>query len=762
MYTPKPIDTSKVKLSKELTKLKELISENIHEVWAEQRISEGWTLGPARDDVKKTTPCLIPYDELPDIEKAYDRNTAFETLKTIIALGYKIVDPAHQAKEIVPADEEELEPILIQLRQPSLKLATLTRIWESHNPELWATSSEVYRLLGKHLINVGAPFLAYDVLSEGCDAWPKDVKLQQTRAQALIKSGSIESANLIYRSLYYEGHTDGDTLGGLAKTHKELWQQATDPGEKQQQLESAYRVYKQSYELNMDWYTGINAATMAVFMGEKEISDQIAEKCLELCLADYEQQKKDPGSDLYWTLATIGEVFLIKCNLKEAEKWYAEAVAHGKNRFPYLSSTRSNARLLLEYHINDRHHFDHIFRIPPVAVFTGHIIDRPGRSLPRFPPEIADKVKEEIKARLKKLNIRFGYSSASCGSDILFLEALMELNGEAVIVLPYDRKRFKMDRVDIVPDMSWGDRFDRVMDAAAEITAVSEQRMEGGTTSFTYANLLLHGMAGIKADKLDTDLVPMAVWNEEETGSPGGTYDLVRHWQQLGYNIEIINPVRILTGKAEPKETAKAKPVKTIKEAKAELDGAASVEAADLTAQIKAMLFADAVNFSKLKEEQIPRFLKYFMGTIADLIKVSPHAPLMKNTWGDGLFFVFSNVQDAGLFALDLADKVSGTRWADKGLPPGLNLRVALHAGPVYECIDPVTGKLNYTGTHVSKTARIEPITPPGQVYASQSFVALALANNTRDFVSDYVGQVSLAKGYGVFPMYHVRRNTKK
>jgi class 3 adenylate cyclase len=170
-----------------------------------------------------------------------------------------------------------------------------------------------------------------------------------------------------------------------------------------------------------------------------------------------------------------------------------------------------------------------------------------------------------------------------------------------------------------------------------------------------------------------------------------------------------------------------------------------------------AMLFADAVNFSKLTEPQIPRFLKYFLGAIGNLMAISDHAPLIKNTWGDGLYFVFADVRDAGLFALELCQLMVDTDWSRKGLPKAINLRIALHAGPVYSCVDPVTGQQSYTGTHVSRAARIEPITPPGQVYSSQAFAAIAAAQGINEFTCDYVGQTPLAKGYGTFATYHVR-----
>ena len=90
MYIPKPIDTSDVQLNEELLALTEKLAQNTHEVWAAGRISEGWSYGEKRDDIKKETPCLIPYEQLSESEKEYDRNTAMETIKLIFKLGYKI------------------------------------------------------------------------------------------------------------------------------------------------------------------------------------------------------------------------------------------------------------------------------------------------------------------------------------------------------------------------------------------------------------------------------------------------------------------------------------------------------------------------------------------------------------------------------------------------------------------------------------------------------------------------------------------------
>ena len=92
MYTPTPIDTTDITLSPDLLDLTEKIAANVHDVWAAARISEGWKYGKERNDQQKLHPCLVPYNDLTESEKQYDRNTAMETLKVIGKLGFRITD----------------------------------------------------------------------------------------------------------------------------------------------------------------------------------------------------------------------------------------------------------------------------------------------------------------------------------------------------------------------------------------------------------------------------------------------------------------------------------------------------------------------------------------------------------------------------------------------------------------------------------------------------------------------------------------------
>lgn len=90
-YIPQPIDTSDISLPEGMETLVEQMAKNVHEVWADNRMKQGWTYGEQRNDALKQHPCLVPYEELPDDEKTYDRDTAVSTLKLICKLGYKIL-----------------------------------------------------------------------------------------------------------------------------------------------------------------------------------------------------------------------------------------------------------------------------------------------------------------------------------------------------------------------------------------------------------------------------------------------------------------------------------------------------------------------------------------------------------------------------------------------------------------------------------------------------------------------------------------------
>jgi class 3 adenylate cyclase len=178
-----------------------------------------------------------------------------------------------------------------------------------------------------------------------------------------------------------------------------------------------------------------------------------------------------------------------------------------------------------------------------------------------------------------------------------------------------------------------------------------------------------------------------------------------------------------------------------------------------VTSEIQAMIFADVKHFSQLTEEQIPGFLTSFIGPLSEMVRDTFPPPLFQNTWGDGFFFVFSSIGGAGRFALRLQDCVAKIDRVAVNLPPDLILRIALHAGPVFRFHDQLIDRDNFMGSHVNRAARIEPVTPEGRIYATDSFAALATLYAPGQFRFTYAGKIPLAKNFGRFSLYDVTGN---
>lgn len=758
-YRPTGVDTSGIALEREFAALEEELARNAHDNWARLRIAEGWKFGPERNDSRREHPNLVPFDQLPESEKEYDRQTAVQTIRALIAKGYTIQPGASAAAspEAVARESGQRPADASRLLGTTAKadLALSLALWRTRDAAMWASEPETYRSLGERILKLGEPLVAYDVIAEGMKIFPRDLRLRQLIALALARSGAAGSANAVLSALYEDGHRDEETIGLLARTHKDLANEPTNANESSQQLRRAYELYGLAYRSTGGYWSAINAATLAVVLGDRQAATSLARDVQRLCRSKLAQAEAG-STERYWLLSTLGEAALLLEDRPAAKDWYGQALAEGDGSWGNLEATRHSARLLLQHLGGEPDWLERVFRFPNVVVFAGHMIDRSERGAPRFPPEIEHAVKNAIRERVEKLHCGFGYASAACGADILFHEVMRERKAESHVVLPYEKEQFVKDSVDTVLGGNWRERFDNVLARAVDVQETSKQ-CKTNSVSYEFANRFLHGVATIRAQQLETKLVPMAVWNGEAGDGVSGTAGTVERWRKLGLPVEIIDLKEILH--RECKDLARCTSATDLPSAIESVPASAAKSASGAGSQIVALLFADAEGFGKLTDEEVPRFVEHFLGLVAGLTSRLAHRPLSKNTWGDGLYFVFSSLLDAGKFALDLRDSVRATDWPAKGLPK-LHIRIGLHAGPVHSCIDPVTEQMNYIGAHVSRAARIEPITPSDQVYASQAFSALAAEQNIGAFRCDYVGQTSLAKQYGTFPTYVVLRRS--
>jgi hypothetical protein len=191
------------------------------------------------DDTREEHPGPVQHKKPSDPE--HSSATTLEMIQTLAALGYRIEPPSvADAKDGV---DEDVAAILSRLeRGPSgtLDLAALLAVWRAHDPQVWRQRPAIYAVLAEHILKVGEPLVAHDVLTEGLEYAPRDVRLRQLQALALSRSGAVGRANKVLGELVAAGHADEETLGLLARTHKDLWARATGETEREHHLSKAY------------------------------------------------------------------------------------------------------------------------------------------------------------------------------------------------------------------------------------------------------------------------------------------------------------------------------------------------------------------------------------------------------------------------------------------------------------------------------------------------------------------------------------------
>ncbi len=608
----------------------------------------------------------------------------------------------------------------------------------------------------ERLLQAGEPLMAYNAVQQGLSLYPNLIRLRQLEGLSLARSGALRRANKVLRRLYDEGVADGETLGILARTHKDLGLAALRAEVRERHLAAAFRIYDFAYRNAMEsgraadaYYNGVNAAALALLRGQPDRARAIALEVQELCSALAEADPAAPED--YWLRATLAESGLILGDIEAAGREYAAAARIAGRRYGDLSRTRQQARLILEALGQDTGWLEAALAIPPVLLFSGHMMDKADRAQPRFPAELEAEVAARIRAVVDSFKPAAAYGSAACGADILCLEAVADAGGELHIVLPFPAEDFR--RVCVAfPGPDWGQRFDRLLQTAASVHVISDHFATGSESTFEYANLVLTGLGKLRARMLETSAAGLAVWDGHPGDGPVGTASMIRTWERHHVATTVVSMPASPAGQGALVEAAPAED-----ESPRVPPPPRSAPRPGFTHEMKAMLFADAVGYSKLTEDQIPAFIEQFLGDIARLRLDSPDGPIHVETAGDGLYMVFEQVGAAGRFALELSRIIGGRDWRDAGLPPSMGIRIALHCGPVFCTRDPITGNPMYTGPHTSRTARIEPITPVGQVYASGAFAAVATATDVRDLRFSYIGRAQLAKKHGSLALYHVR-----
>jgi class 3 adenylate cyclase len=621
----------------------------------------------------------------------------------------------------------------------------------------FSKESSVYTRLAKAATQLGENLIALEIASEGSKGlehafrqkFPEVVAAQQIdlareQAIALSRLGSIREAQKILRDLLAVRADDDKSLSALGRTYKDL---AKFPGPARQKfLERARGYYLQAYAVNGEYYPAINACTLSLWLNDRVAARRLAAEVKDLCL-----QSLAANPDDYWALASIAEAELVLSAdageiTRKTFEYYEKysQLMHQKRGWGDLSSTSEQAKRICESLDWDFSPLKKIFRVPEVIIFSGHMVDAPGRRVPRFPVQYVDAVAEQIRLTLDSVGAQIGISSAACGSDLLFIEAMLARDADIQVVLPWRKEEFKQTSV-LAGGDEWARRFDRALEEATSVTFLSQQGAPSGNLGYVYCNDCMNGMALFRSEKLGSDVRPLAVWDGRRGDGLGGTSSFMDFWSSKGHAVEVIDLEKITAAKPQSEKLASIS------------FGEITVSEGQQT--IKTLLFADVVGYSKIPEDQIKHFAPEFLGMISLLISEPPR-PVLTNTWGDAIYFVFDEPVSAGNVALRLLERLKQGSWR-RDLTAPLNLRISLHTGPVILCLDPVIRQISFTGSHVSHAARIEPIVREGEVWATEAFVSYAMIGSEgrtkrRRFGFDYLGQIDFAKGYGRYPLFRL------
>jgi Adenylate and Guanylate cyclase catalytic domain len=592
----------------------------------------------------------------------------------------------------------------------------------------------------------GELFRAYDLAIQGLVEHPDVLALSHRAVLCLASTGATRQAAAKFAAL---GLDDAAAAAPNRRLRMDIAslkaRLAKDDGlgckgeERRTRLRRAAGLYQavfveEAAAANAEaYYPGINAASLFLLAGDREAATVLADAVLRQLIA------LPPECCGYYECVSEMEALLVLGRLDEARQRTRAArqvlAASRAIGWRELASTVRQLRLVLAATQLDDGWLTEL-ALPQVVHYLGHIISAPGGG-GRFLAAQEREIAAAIEARIAGAGIGFGYGSLAAGSDILFAEALLRHGASLHVVLPFNRAEFV--EISVRPAGNrWVERFEECFAAAEKDGSVryaTEDRYLGDDALFGYCSQLAMGLAILRGQHLCTGVQQVAVWDGNPPSGLIGTAADMANWRRTGRPQTVIRC----------RDGAPPNPAGTVPERRT-------------SRRTRAMLFGDIRGFSKLGDAELPRFVDIVLGAFAKVIDCYGADILLANTWGDGLYLVFDDAGKAARCALDLQIAMATIDLAAAGLPDHLALRIGGHLGPVYSGRDPIIKQPNFFGAHVSRAARIEPVTPEGCVYVTETLAAVLAIHNGPEFACDYVGVTEAAKHYGPMRMFLLRR----
>lgn len=690
--------------------------------------------------------------------------------------------------------------------KPPLTVQELIGLWSGHARHPWTELPELYLGVGKKLLSVGEILLAHQVFSQGLETLfpqqealvrpgqrapdfpdPEDrdpallregtqklyARLIQNLALALAQAGATRRAREILERLVEREILDGETEGILGRTFKDeaFDVSSSDPSRSpgRSNLFAAYRSYFDGWRradrqrvsgpskrrdsfVPACRYNGINAATCAWFIGETETARALASSVIDL--PDDGQDFAVPAciAEAHLILALTGSPAELERHLTSCSLEYARFVKAADKDFRAIRSAQLQVQRIFEHvarvpagtaDIPARSSLEawyrqstesRLFPLPKVLCHLAHSVE-PARQCHKeyclsagHRNSVYEQVRDQFDKHLAHHDCLKVVATVSTPVEILFAEALLQrrdllaVQGKGGIVSLHIVLPYEIERIKRLLDEYWTRRLDLVLKEASEVEILGDQQdTETSVAELrSFASLYAQGLARIHGDVFGVEADILETFSDEG--------------MVCGHNV---------TRQVTPP---------TVSEVRLRRKGDESIHYSFLP-----LLYSDIAGYSKLDDRQLKVFSQTFPGLVEEVLNKAGDYFAPRRTQGDSILLGFKDIPTAIEVARQLRERVSATDWVALGFPQRLQMRIALDAGPCYGFDDPTSQVVDICGKYVNRAARIEPVTPPGEIYTSQTFAALARLALGRGCGVNLVGRRALPKGFGELVVYHIR-----
>jgi hypothetical protein len=552
----------------------------------------------------------------------------------------------------------------------------------------------------------GLLFSAHDRAMAALADQPDDLALRYRAALTLARAGATGMALDLFHRLRLDAESDPEiaTLGARLIKDRAFEQPRAVRGPL---LAEAAQRYAVLWRIHGAGWHGVNAAALRLLGGDAMGAASIARQVLA--------GHRDDGD--YWSAATEAEALLIAGRTLEARRALEEAETRAGADLSARATTRRQIRREAAA-LGLPPGFTDALRVPAVLHYTGHM-PKAGQHDGAHEAAMATALDGMIAAE----HVGAAFGGLAAGFDILAAEALLRAGITPTAVLPCDPATYEADSVAPAGER-WVARFRALLPRLRTIQ-LDERPFPDDDLHLAMAARRAMGLARLHARHRDGPSVQMASWDGRPARGAAGTGADVASWTAAGGRSLRIPWPWPREGGGNGAPPARRRPM--------------------------AVLFGDLPRFSALDDAGLATF---YDGPLAAMgAALDRHPAAYRNAWGDAVQAAFDGVRDAAMCAFDMRDALEAQE-------PPIHPRFAIDFGPLLPVHDAVQHADKYSGRAMTRAARIEPVTPPGRIFATEAFACeVALLPRGSGLACDYAGRIPTAKGFGSLPLYALRRS---